>query len=208
MTTSASEIEISTEEITSQTFTAGVSVSISATVGFNLGAVAESTFGFTASLEYAITRASSNSITLTFPLIDYNDDYNYAVFLVGGYEVYQVFTTNMQTGLVDDYYFVKPLETPVIKIVSSNDISVGNHFDISDYSIQNFSLNKFKVTLNGDGDENPYEIYSENDLYAMFFEPDANYILMNNIYLENFHFVFHQLNVLKFQLTLCHVLIY
>ncbi|XFA99088.1 InlB B-repeat-containing protein [Candidatus Izemoplasma sp. B36] len=189
VSTDASSIEISTEKITEETITAGVSVSISTTVGVDFGVKVEATYGVTASLEYAITQATSNSITLTFPIEGYNDAFSYAVFLVGSYDVYQVLTTNLNTGLTDEYFFVKPSTEipPSIRILSSNDTAINSNIDISDYKIKDFDLSMFRVPLVGDGDElSPYQIWTENDLYAMFFEPDAHYILMDNIDIEKF----------------------
>ncbi len=188
VSTSASIIVISTENITSQTITTGISVSMSMTVGFDVQLVsAETTWGFTASLEYAVTQTTANSITISFPLEQYDPTFNYAVFLTGGYEVYQVFSTNIYTGIVQEYFFVKALDTPSIRILSSDDAYANHNIDMEDYDIDDFDFDTFKISLEGEGtEESPYQIKSENDLYAMFYEPDKFYILMNDIEINHF----------------------
>ena len=193
VSTDASEIVISTEKITSSTITAGISMSISTTIGATAGipevasASFELTLGITASLEYAVTQAQSSSLSITFPLDGLERTEEYAVFLTGSYEVYQVFSTDYLTGTVTDYIFVRVTDASVIRLLSFEDANTSCPVDLSPYKIKDFSLDNFKVSLSGEGTADlPYEIYTETDLYAMLFEPSSHYILMNDITIDKF----------------------
>lgn len=182
----ASEIEITTEKITTNTITAGISLSISATVGVDAKVFkAETTFGVTASLEAARSVAVGNSLSLRYSLDDYPEGLNYAVFLTGSYEVYQVFSTSLETKEVFEYYLVKVIEDPVARLISSSGTDADIDIDLSEYKMTSFNSRDYFA--GGDGTvDSPYQIDNEDGLFAMLLNPSSHFKLVDNIVLEDF----------------------
>lgn len=186
VTTDVSEIETTTGRSTSETITAGISTSLSLTAGIDFkGFKVETTLEISASLERAVSEESSNSVSLTFPLDGYVEDTNYAVFLTGNYDVYQIFSEDIVSGQVTDYIVFKITSSPVTRLISSTDTSVISHIDINNYSMKDNPNDNF--FQEGDGtDLKPYEIKDENGLFAMLLNPDLSYILVDDITLVNY----------------------
>ncbi len=186
VTSDTSKIEVTSGLSTAETITQGISVSLSVTFGVEAKFLkAETTLGFEASLSKSVTQEHSKSVALTFNLDEYEEGLNYAVFLTGTYAVYQVFSTNIETGVVTEYFVFRIISPPITRLVSSVDTNLDNYIDASKYRKTSFDPDNYFGGGKGTAEE-PYEIFDESGLFAIYLCTDAHYILTDNIYLENF----------------------
>ncbi|QMS85097.1 InlB B-repeat-containing protein [Candidatus Xianfuyuplasma coldseepsis] len=181
----ASQIEVSSEEVTEQTITTGLEISINTTIEASALFVTTSVeMGITASIEYSVSKARSTGQSVSFSLDDYEEGLDYAVFLTGDYDVYQVFSYNYETKQVTEAIFVRITSSPVMTVLSSPNGRIDTNINIEDHKIE---FDRGMFFEQGDGSsEAPYQISSEAGIFAMMLNSSGHYELVNDIQLNRY----------------------
>ncbi|XMB72822.1 hypothetical protein RJI07_02665 [Mycoplasmatota bacterium WC30] len=182
----ASNISFTTGRSTSESITRGLSTSLSTTFGVASDIFSASlAIEIEVSLEETVTEVESDSVTITYDLNEYIENQNYAVFLTGNFEIYQLFEV-IDGEVTEETTIFKIIGTPITRLISSNTSYVENYITLDDYMMMDLDASSH-FRGRGEGTESsPYEVENEMDMAFIRYEPEACYKLNSDIVLDDY----------------------
>jgi len=113
------------------------------------------------SIEDTVLTTNAMANTISFSLEEYQENVGYAIFLVSDYEVYQVFSKNIETGITTSDYVYKITGEPYTAVYSSESSTVQGYFDIEDYSLAQIDMELLFSSVTTVEDTTYYNISNE-----------------------------------------------